>query len=243
MPRTRPHDRIDKIADAATETFILNGYTLSKITQIAERARIGPGTIYLYAGGKEALYDLAVRRALQDPTVWSLTLPHPTPLPGAVSDAVWRCLQNAAHFPQLWLALESPPPRAIAVEVRGILLELYQWLHRYRRAIELVERTAGDWPDVAQVFYRRFWRGGIRRVADYLSRRVSEGELPARGPGLAAARLVVESLTWMAVHREWTPDSSILSDQAAEETAIAMLVPAICGGSIEPIPIDLARRP
>lgn len=229
MPRVRPHDRIDKIADAATETFILNGYTLAKITQIAAMARVGPGTIYLYAAGKEALYDLAIRRALQDPTVWSLALPHPTPAPGAVADAVWRCLQNAAHFPQLWLALESPPPSDVAGEVRGILLELYQWLQRYRRAIRLVDRTAGDWPDVAQVFYRRFWRGGIRRVADYLGRRVSEGELPSRGPALASAHLVVESLTWMAVHREWTSDGAAVSDKSAEETAVTMLVSAIRG--------------
>lgn len=229
MPRVRPHDRIDKIADAATETFIRQGYTSARISQIAERARVGPGTIYLYAAGKEALYDLAIRRAMEDPTVWSLTLPHPTPAEGAVADALWRCLQNAAHFPQLWLAADSTPPADVTAEVRGIVLELYGWLHRYRRAIELVERSATDWPDVAQVFYRRFWRGGIRRVADYLARRVSEGVIPPRGEGLAAAHLVVESLTWMAVHREWSTDAAIVPAAAAEEAAVALLVPAICG--------------
>jgi AcrR family transcriptional regulator len=238
MPRVRPHDRIDKIADAATEVFIQNGYSLAKVTQIAALARVGPGTIYLYAGGKEALYDLSLRRALQDPSVWSLSLPHPTPAPGGVADAVWRCLQNAAHFPQLWLALESHPPQDVAMEVRGILLELYHWLRRYRRAIELIGRTAGDWPDVARVFYRRFWRGGVRRVADYVGRRVSEGALPARGEGLAPAQLVVESLTWMAVHREWTSDGAMVTDKSAEETAMAMLVPAICGEG----PVDAAGR-
>lgn len=229
MPRIRPHDRIDKIADAATETFIRNGYTPARISQIAERARVGPGTIYLYAAGKEALYDLAIRRALEDPTVWSLTLPHPSPEPGAVADALWRCLQNAAHFPQLWLAAESPPPADVTAEVEGIIRELYRWLHRYRRAIELVRRTAMDWPDVAQVFYRRFWRGGIHRVSEYLARRVNEGALPTRGEGLAAAHLVVESLTWMAVHREWSPDGGNIPGGPAEDTAVALLVPAICG--------------
>ncbi len=229
MPRIRPHDRIDKIADAATECFIRQGYTPAKISQIAERARVGPGTIYLYAAGKEALYDLAIRRAMEDPTVWSMTLPHPTPAPGAVAEALWRCLQNAAHFPQLWLAADSSPPADVSAEVRGIVLELYNWLHRYRRAIELVERSATDWPDVAHVFYRRFWRGGIRRVADYLARRASEGAIPERGEGLAAAHLVVESLTWMAVHREWSSDAGIVSAGAAEGAAVALLVPAICG--------------
>ena len=229
MARIRPHDRIDKIADAATETFIRYGYTPARISQIAERVRVGPGTIYLYAAGKEALFDLAIRRAMEDPTVWSMTLPHPQPAPGAVADALWRCLQNAAHFPQLWLAADSPPPADVPGEVGGVILELYHWLHRYRRAIELVERSAVDWPDVAQVFYRQFWRGGVRRVAAYLDRRVGEGALPPRGNSLAAAHLVVESLTWMAVHREWTSDGASLPDAAAEGAAVALLVPAICG--------------
>ncbi len=229
MPRIRPHDRIDKIADSATEIFIRSGYAPARITQIAELARVGPGTIYLYAAGKEALYDLALRRAMEDPTVWTMTLPHPSPAPGAVPDALWRCLQNAANFPQLWLAAESPPPDDVTAEVQGIVRELFRWLHRYRRAIELVQRTAPDWPDVAQVFYRRFWRGGVYRVADYLERRVSEGVIPSRGQGLAAAYLVVESLAWMAVHREWSPDSSSVPAAGAEEAAVALLVPAICG--------------
>ncbi|HEU5219662.1 MAG TPA: helix-turn-helix domain-containing protein [Gemmatimonadales bacterium] len=229
MPRIRPHDRIDKIADAATEIFIRNGYAPAKISQIAERAKVGPGTIYLYAAGKEALFDLALRRAMEDPTVWSMSLPHPAPASGAVADALWRCLQNAAHFPQLWLAAESPPPDNVTAEMEGIVLEMYRWLHRYRRAIELVQRSAGDWPDVAQVFYRRFWRGGVHRVADYFARRVREGVLPARGDGLAAAHLVIESLTWMAVHREWSPDGGSVTAKAAEQTAVALLVPALCG--------------
>lgn len=231
MARIRPHDRIDKIADAATEIFIRNGYATARISQIAERAKVGPGTIYLYAAGKEALFDLALRRAMEDPTVWSLVLPHPAPERGAVADALWRCLQNAAHFPQLWLAAESPPPADVNAEVQGIVLELYRWLSRYRRAIELVQRSAGDWPDVAQVFYRRFWRGGVQRVADYLARRVEEGIIPARGDRLAAAHLVVESLTWMAVHREWGPDAGRLPAKAAEDAAIALMVPALCGST------------
>jgi AcrR family transcriptional regulator len=228
MARTRAPNRIDHIADAATEVFILQGYTQAKIAQIAERARVGPGTIYLYAAGKEALFDLALRRALEDPTVWTLTLPHPTPAPGAVSDALWRCLQNAAHFPQLWLAAESHPPTDRVAEVEGIIRELYRWLHRYRRAIELVGKTGGDWPALSQIFHKRFWRGGVRRLADYLQRRGREGILPARSDYLAAAHLVIESLTWMAVHREWVPDAAHLPAPVAEDTAVAMMVAAVC---------------
>ncbi|HEV8150597.1 MAG TPA: helix-turn-helix domain-containing protein [Gemmatimonadales bacterium] len=231
MPRTRPHNRLDIISDAATAVFIRNGFAAAGVAEIAREARVGPGTIYLYAASKDALFDLALRRALEDPTVWTMVLPHPAPLPGAVADAAWRCLQNAAHFPQLWLAAESPsPPLAdLRREVEGIIGELYGWLHRYRRAIKLVERCAGEWPDVAQVFHRRFWRGGIRRVADYLGRRMQEGRLPRRSDPNAAAHLLVESLAWMAVHRHWSSEGAALAEASAAETAQHMLLDAVLG--------------
>ena len=152
----------------------------------------------------------------------------PTPEPGAVAEAAWRCLQNAAHFPRLWLAADSPPPENVSGEVGGILVELYDWLHRYRKAIKLIERSANDWPDVAQVFYRRLWRGGVRRIADYLARRVKEGLLPPRDE-LVAAHLVVEALTWMAVHRHWTDEGAGLSEDAVRATLQPMLIAALGG--------------
>lgn len=231
MPRKRPHNRLDIIADAATDVFIRNGFAGAGVAQIASMAKVGPGTIYLYAASKDALFDLALRRALEDPTVWAIALPHPAPERGAVADAAWRCLQNAAHFPQLWLAADSPAPPAPAVrwEVEGIVLELYTWLHRYRRAIKLVERCAGEWPDVAQVFQRRFWRGGVRRVADYLARRTREGVLPPRPDPLAAAHFLIESLTWMAVHRHWSSEGAQLPEESSAATAQQMLLAALTG--------------
>lgn len=229
MPRKRPHNRLDLIADAATEVFIKYGFAAAGVAQIARDAKVGPGTIYLYAGSKDALFDLALRRAFEDPTVWTMTLPHPIPEPGAVPAALWRCLQNAAHFPQLWLATESQPPHDIAAEVGGILAELYTWLHRYRRGIKLVERCAGEWPDVAQVFQRRFWRGGVRRVADYLSRRTREGALPSRGDPAAAAHLLIQSLAWMAVHRHWASEGAELAEVSSAHTTQQLLLAGLVG--------------
>src|SRR5436309_14632106 len=106
MPRKRPHDRLDKIADAATQVFIQHGFAGAKISQVASFAKVGPGTIYLYASGKEALFDIAIRRSLEDPTVWSLALPQPAPAVGAPGDALWRCLQNAGRSPPRWLSAD-----------------------------------------------------------------------------------------------------------------------------------------
>jgi len=229
MPRKRPHDRLDTIADSATEVFIRHGFAAAGVAQIAREAKVGPGTIYLYAASKDALFDLAVRRAFEDPTVWTMILPHPIPLPGEVAGAVWRCLQNAAHFPQLWLATESSPPQDIAGEAGGIIAELYAWLHRYRRGIKLVDRCAGEWPGVAQVFQRRFWRGGVRRVADYLKRRMQEGVLPPRADPVAEAHLLIQSLAWMAVHRHWASEGAELAEETSAHTAQQVLLAGLLG--------------
>jgi AcrR family transcriptional regulator len=229
MPRHKMPGRLDKIADTATEIFIKEGYAKARITDIARAARVSPGTVYLYADGKEALFDLALRRSLEDPTIWELALPHPPPGPGEIADHAWRCLQNAAHFPRLWLAADSAPPASPREELAGILQELAAWMSRYRRAIKLIERSASDWPDLAHLFYRRFWRGGVQRIAGYLERRMAEGVLVPRGNGLVVAHLVVEALGWMAIHRYWSEEGARLADAAVAPVVHGLLLDALVG--------------
>lgn len=230
MSRKRAPGRFDAIAESATLVFTRQGFSKAKISAIADLARVGPGTIYLYAESKEALFDLALRRALEDPEIFRIDLPHRTPGRGEIGDHVWRCLQNAAQFPRLWLAIDSRPPLQIREEVGGILQELGDWLHRYRGAIKLIERSASDWPDIAQVFYRRFWRGGVRRIAEYLARRAREGVLPDNRDSLVEAHFLVEALTWTAVHRYWNDDSAALPETQVVATVQPMLLDAIVGG-------------
>jgi AcrR family transcriptional regulator len=229
MPRRRVPRRLDDIADAATEVFIQQGFDKARITEIATLAKVGPGTVYLYAESKEALFDLALRRSLEDPRIWELKLPHPAPGPGEIADHAWRCIQNAAHFPRLWLAIDSPPPPEVRDEVAGILQELAAWLHRYRKGIKLIERSAADWPELARVFYRRFWRGGVRRIADYLDRRMSEGALVPRNDPLVVAHVLVETLSWMAIHRYWSEDTATLPDGTVEPVVRGLLLDGLAG--------------
>lgn len=223
MARLRLPSRLDDIADAATSVFIRHGYGPARVADIAREAGVGPGTVYLYAEGKDALLDLAVRRAFEDPTLLNPPLPHRAGSRADTADHVWRCLQNAAHFPMLWLAAESPPPADPRAEVHGIIAELYVWLSRYARGIQLVDRCASDWPELERLFHRRFWRGGVRRVADYLERRSREGVLVLRCDPHAAAHLAVEALSWMAVRRHWSPDPPPFSETAAAAAATELL--------------------
>ncbi len=52
------------IIDAALEEFTNQGFTATKLDDVAERAGIGKGTIYLYFDSKESLFEEVVRRNL-----------------------------------------------------------------------------------------------------------------------------------------------------------------------------------
>ena len=52
------------IIDAALEEFTAQGFTATKLDDVAERAGIGKGTIYLYFDSKEGLFEEVVRRNL-----------------------------------------------------------------------------------------------------------------------------------------------------------------------------------
>jgi AcrR family transcriptional regulator len=59
--------RRSAIIDAALEEFTASGFTAAKLDDVAERAGIGKGTIYLYFDSKESLFEEVVRRNLIPP--------------------------------------------------------------------------------------------------------------------------------------------------------------------------------
>lgn len=56
--------RRSAIIDAALEEFTAQGFTAAKLDDVAERAGIGKGTIYLYFDSKESLLEEVVRKNL-----------------------------------------------------------------------------------------------------------------------------------------------------------------------------------
>ena len=62
--RRRAEARKDEVLDAALELFIQNGYAATRVEDIATRAGISKGTVYLYFASKEALMEGLIDRAL-----------------------------------------------------------------------------------------------------------------------------------------------------------------------------------
>lgn len=194
MPRARDPAKIEAIVEAGTWAFTQFGYQRAKIHQVADRAKVGPGTVYLYVKDKDALFELCLLRALESPVVAHPELPYQKGPLSSQTRLIEDCLHEITHFPQLWVASQRRDDEGAAQEYFGILLEISRWLHRYRMAVLLAERNRLDWPILGASFDRVVWADLHRRLTGYLTGRMRTGSLIAvADPGLVA-RFTIDAL-------------------------------------------------
>jgi AcrR family transcriptional regulator len=61
-PRTQEDDKAERILDAALDLFVERGFHGTAVPELAERAKVGAGTIYRYFDDKEALVNALYRK-------------------------------------------------------------------------------------------------------------------------------------------------------------------------------------
>lgn len=234
MGRTRDPVRIDVIVEAATWAFTTMGFDRAKIHQVADRAKVGPGTVYLYAEDKDALFELALLRALESPIVANPALPYQKTAPAALGRLIEDCLHEIAHFPQLWVAAQRREHEGSAQEYYGVLLELCRWLRRYQSVILLADRNRLGWPQVAASLERVVWGDLQRRLTGYLSARMRTGHLtPVADPAMVA-RFTIDALVASLVTG---PLMSPAGVRPRDDESLARLVAAGVIGSGDRLPL------
>lgn len=227
MPRRPAIERLHNLIETATILFIQKGYRRTQMADVTRAMGVSPGAVYRYVDSKEALFDLVVRAsAPPGVTLAELDLPIPTPPPGATLAFLRQVLQREGRFPTLETALACPSVDDPGAEFEGVIRELYTIMARHRQGIKLLERSALDWPDLAVL-----WFGGMRHslidlVTRYLTLRVSHHGLRPVPDVAAAARLILETTAFFALHRHYDPYPDALDDALAEETVVDALVNA-----------------
>ena len=106
------------------------------------------------------------------------------------------------------------------------MTEFYDWLALYWRGVRIIEKCALEWPELSTFFYRELRRGGLDLMGRYLEGRARENRLRAMPDYAIAARIVLESVSFFAMHRHTAPDSENLDDAATRETVLAVLTAA-----------------
>lgn len=228
MPRTAPPDRLERLVDAATRVFVEQGYRRTQMADVAEALGVAKGTLYLYVESKDALFDLVVRaadapRPLRPPG----PLPLRTPKPGATLRYVRERLATGAELPALGAALARKRTANARAELQEILEQIYAVLARHRHGIELIDRSARDQPELAALWFEGSRGGLVGLLAQHLGRRIAQRALRAVPDIDAAARLIVETLAWWAVHRHWDSHPQSIHEEVARATAVTFLVNAL----------------
>ena len=132
------------------------------------------------------------------------------------------------RFPRLQQALTAPGDDVHA-EVFGIVEELYDTLAANRITIRLINAAARDLPELGELWFDGARQGLHDNLTAYLDARVAAGALSAPPSTAAAARMLIESTIWFAVHRAWDARPDGIPDELVRATLIAGLARSLTG--------------
>jgi AcrR family transcriptional regulator len=169
-PSLPPEERMEGILRAAADVFTEKGFAAARIEDVAVRAGIAKGTVYLHFASKEALF-----KALIETTV--------APSVGHMEDLLHD--ERIASADLL---------RRVLGVVRGEILGTDR-----RRIVRLVISEGHRFPDVARVYHDQVIRRAMDLVRKIVERGIARGEFDRdellRFPQLFAAPLLV-ALVW-----------------------------------------------
>ena len=228
MARTVPDDRLDRLVECATKVFIEQGYRRAQMADVAKALGVAKGTLYLYVESKDALFDLVVRCADQDRSFEKPpTLPIRTPKPSATVKYVRERLAKNQVPATLTAALGRSRVPDPSVELEEIVRELYDALAHNRRGIKLLDRAAPDYPELAALWFKGARGGLVGLLGQYLEDRSRRKLLRPVPDAAVAARLLIETVVFWAVHRHWDPHPQRVDESVAKETLVRFLVGAL----------------
>ena len=226
------HERLPELIAAAVRVFTREGYRSARMSDVAGEMGLSEAAIYRYVGSKEGLFVLAIRHALllEDLPAGDLPL-SPAPLAATLREAR-DFITEVVPFGALAEALSGQDPGGdTAAELEKILRELYDLESRTREAADMLERSARELPEMADLLNSGIRRPVLAALTEYLAGRAEAGTLRRTPDAAATARLVLETLTWFARHRFSDPDGAAIPADLATETAVDALVHALIPAS------------
>lgn len=226
---------LERLVDAAIMAFVAAGYRRTRVAEIAKAAGIAPGTVYLYVEGKEALFELALRRAFKAPGALDVPLPYRSTEAQTHIDEVFERLLETDPLADLAAAEATEDPADPAAEFEALVRGLFRWQSEYWRGIALIEACAREWPELHLLFYREFRRGALERGAALLERRAETGHYVAFPDARVASHLIMDTVAAFAMDRHTAPDTDYITDAVAEETTVQALTRAFVAVPASPM--------
>jgi AcrR family transcriptional regulator len=147
--RRRKDARPDEILAAALASFAERGFAATRLEDVAARAGVSKGTLYLYFKGKEELFEAVVRATL---------------------------LLNLERVEALAASFEGPSAlllERLLLTIAGVMDS------RVGAIPKLVIAEAGNFPELARFYLDEVVRRGLRLIGMILKRGIERGEFRA----------------------------------------------------------------
>ena len=153
----RKHARPEEITAAALESFVERGYAGTRLDDVAARAGVSKGTLYLYFANKEELFKAVVREGLVSPIA---------EIRGVIDQF------DGSTFELLRKLLFGWWDRVGATRVSGIP--------------KLIFAEAGNFPELARFYVAEVVQPGHEVIVALVKRGIARGEFRAVEPEYAA---------------------------------------------------------
>jgi AcrR family transcriptional regulator len=174
----RAAERREAIIEAALDEFVARGFAATRLDDVAKRAGVAKGTIYLHFKDKEALFQELIRTALV-PLISRLAAPPPAG--GSVRAALERFAQTFAQ--------------EVVTTRRGDI-------------VRLIVAEGARFPSVADFYYREVVSRGMAGMRALIELGVARGEIPnealARFPQIVVAPAIV-AVIWQGLFGQHAP--------------------------------------
>lgn len=172
-----PEDRMTTILDAAREVFIERGFAAARIEDVAARAGIAKGTVYLHFDSKEALFKALIASVV-------------APALGEM-EAVMR--DDAIRSSEIL--------RRVLTVIRDDVLATER-----RQVLRLILTEGHRFPDIAAYYHEHVIARAMTLLRAIVARGIERGEFArdtlARFPQLFAAPLLL-AVTWDALFEQF----------------------------------------
>ena len=174
----RTAERRSAIIEAALDEFIARGFTATRLDDVAKRAGVAKGTIYLHFKDKESMFEELIRTALV-PLIGRLHAP--PPIGGSVRDAV-------EGFARTFI-------QEVASTRRGDI-------------VRLIVAEGPRFPSIADFYYREVVSRGLAGMRALIELAVARGEIQqknlARFPQILVAPAII-AVIWQSLFSKHAP--------------------------------------
>lgn len=194
--RRRAEARPDEVLDAALDLFIEKGFSATRVEEIAKRAGLSKGTVYLYFPSKVALLKAIVQRAI-------------TP----VADTAMH------HI----LGFEGNPADALRMVMRGLGQRFHD--PRLLAIPKLIIREATVSPEIADIYRTEVLDRALPLMRQVINKGIADGYFRPVDPDLTVRSIVGPMLVHVMLSEVFgiTPEDGLSMERLIDNHLIVLL--------------------